>query len=389
VSVVEAILLSPRISDFFEQDGTRNKLEIVDSGICGGAIGDLLQFIRCEPVSISASRPKSLVLLARQLENLSLAQFFQSLRFESNSSLSTSIELNAVCSDILEGIDIGSMSIADLSMIEFCRLRDIVSSEDLRLKSEDWLLNLIISLGSDYTSLLDFVHFEFLSEEGLCAFFDHYGYCDVSETVWEGFVRRLRKQEDGKLRKRRFSGSGSTLDSQIDSTIISSIPSLFCNFGTNAYRLLYRGSRDGFDSKSLHGKVDGHSHTITLIETTKGFIFGAYAVCSWHSRDKWQGDESMESFLFTLKNPHGVSARTFRMKPTKTAYVIYGSSFIVWIGYCGAIGITASSPATGHNKGFGDSASTFENDTGLDGKTLFTGDESFTVKELEIFEFAR
>jgi hypothetical protein len=44
--------------------------------------------------------------------------------------------------------------------------------------------------------------------------------------------------------------------------------------------------------------------------------------------------------------------------------------------------------ATGHNTGFGGTSSTFENDTGLTGKTFFTGDELFTVKELEILELS-
>jgi hypothetical protein len=287
------------------------------------------------------------------------------------------------------------MSKEEVSMIEFCRLRDLVSSDDLRIESEDWLLHLIISLGCDYSGLLDFVHFEFLSEEGIYDFLDHYGYCDVSENVWNSFVLRLRKEEDIDLRGRRFPGEQfplMPLMPSIDSTIISSIPSIFNAFGSKSSRLLYRGSRDGFNSRSLHEKVDGHSHTITLIETTKGFIFGGYVVCSWDSSGQWKGDASMESFIFTLKNPHGVGARTFRMRPGKKDYVMlcYQSGWLVWIGYCGAIAIQeqGTSPPTGHNGGFAHENSTFENDTGVNGKTFFTGDESFTVKELEVFELS-
>jgi hypothetical protein len=178
----------------------------------------------------------------------------------------------------------------------------------------------------------------------------------------------------------------------IDSTIISSIPSIFSSFGSKSYRLLYRGSRDGFNPRSWHEKVDGHSHTITLIETTKGFIFGGYVVCSWDSSGGWKGDSSMESFIFTLKNPHGVDARTFRMLPGRTDFVMVGylSGWLVWIGCGGAIVIQerGTSPATGHNGGFAREDSTFENDTGINGKTFFTGDESFTVKELEVFELS-
>jgi hypothetical protein len=262
----------------------------------------------------------------------------------------------------------------------------------LQIESEDWLLNRIISLGSDYTTLLDYLRMEFLSDEGLCTFFDYYGYSDVSECVWESFVRRLRKQEDAKLRERRFSKPRPMLTNQIDSTIISSIPSLFSDLNAGSYRLLYRGSRDGFNSAPLQGKVDGHGHTITLIETAKGFVFGAYVVCPWDSRKGWQGDDSLQTFLFTLKNPHNIGSRTFKMISGQKDYVLYSdgrvSPWLVWIGYGGAISISSPGEGSviGHNSGFGTPSSTFENDTGLSGPTVFTREDPFTLKELEIFE---
>jgi hypothetical protein len=273
-------------------------------------------------------------------------------------------------------------------------LCDILSSENLRLESEDWLLNTIISLGSDYVLLLNFVRMEFLSDEGLCAFFDHYGYCDVSENIWASFVRRMRNESGNEIRECRFSKLSSNLKTGLESNIITSIPSIFCDFGVNSYHLLYRGSRDGFNSKAFHCKVDGHSHTITLIETTKGYIFGAYVVCPWDSVANWKGDDTMESFLFTLKNPHNISARKFRMVPNWNNYVLHcyptESPILVWIGFCGAIAIQCdgNSRAIGNNGGFAWPYSNFVNDTGLNGATFFTGEDSFTVKELELFKLA-
>jgi hypothetical protein len=71
--------------------------------------------------------------------------------------------------------------------------------------------------------------------------------------------------------------------SSIDSVIISSIPDIFQVSGKKSYQVLYRGSRDGFRSIFLHQKVDGHSHTAMIVETTKGFIFGGYMACVWDS----------------------------------------------------------------------------------------------------------
>jgi len=51
-------------------------------------------------------------------------------------------------------------------------------------------------------------------------------------------------------------------------------------------KLLYRGSRDGFDAASFHGKCDGLGPTLTIIETTDGYFLGGYSGVSWYSSIK-------------------------------------------------------------------------------------------------------
>jgi hypothetical protein len=61
---------------------------------------------------------------------------------------------------------------------------------------------------------------------------------------------------------------------------------------------------------------------------------------------------------------------------------------MVWFGYCGCIAISpdCNVNSKSHNKGFGLDQPTYVNDTGLPGSTLFTGEQNYVVKELEIFE---
>ena len=40
--------------------------------------------------------------------------------------------------------------------------------------------------------------------------------------------------------------------------------------------LLYRKTRDGSKSEDFHKKCDNKGITITIVETTKGYIFGGY-----------------------------------------------------------------------------------------------------------------
>jgi hypothetical protein len=262
-------------------------------------------------VKIVGSFRRSLILLSRHLENSALERLFFNLRFEMVSSeffihpFYSSDQTESNATDI--SCNLCSISTEDLSLLDIETLRGILSSESLRIESEDWLLKQLLKLGHDYSMLFEFVRFEFLSNESISLFVDHFEYYELSETIWHGIVRRLKKDEDRTMKSLRFCDSMQSVSnsiSRLDSIIISSIPSIFNEFGSKTYRLLYRGSRDGFDSVHFHAKVDGHSNTVTIIETTKGFIFGGYMKCGWDSSNSWKTDDSQTSFLFTSKIPH-------------------------------------------------------------------------------------
>jgi hypothetical protein len=53
-----------------------------------------------------------------------------------------------------------------------------------------------------------------------------------------------------------------------------------------------------------------------VILDTKGNIFGGFTPLEWESHTSmfWKADESQKSFLYTLKNPHIISARRFVLK---------------------------------------------------------------------------
>jgi hypothetical protein len=57
----------------------------------------------------------------------------------------------------------------------------------------------------------------------------------------------------------------------------------FNEFAGKSSALLYRGSRDGFTRSAFHGKCEKHSNTVTIIETTKGYIFGGFTPLVWDS----------------------------------------------------------------------------------------------------------
>jgi hypothetical protein len=187
------------------------------------------------------------------------------------------------------------------------------------------------------------------------------------------------------------------LPSPLDSLIISSLPPPLAEFRGKRFVLLCRGSRDGFGVQDFHGRCDRRASTLTLILDTGGNVFGGFTPLQWESR-VWNGkhddannlnkrDDSLKSFIFTLKNPHNRPARKFALKAEKKQCAIncwslrgpalgYGPPDLSIAGNCNA-------NTDGDTKGFGQ---TYTNDTGLDGKTLFTGSVKFTVREIEVFE---
>jgi hypothetical protein len=170
-------------------------------------------------------------------------------------------------------------------------------------------------------------------------------------------------------------------------------PPLFEELGGKPFVLLWRGSRDGFGARGFHGRCDGRAKTLTLILDTGGNVFGGFTPLEWESRvwnadgdARWTCDDSLTSFIFTLKNPHNIPARKFALKAEKKQHAIWCSSS------CGPYfpgGIAVLDHCNANTDSFTSHFGVvYTNDTGLDGATFFTGSRNFKVREIEVFEVA-
>jgi hypothetical protein len=182
----------------------------------------------------------------------------------------------------------------------------------------------------------------------------------------------------------------------LPSVILPEIPPLFAGFATKRFRLLWRGSHDGFHKRAFHARCDGHGNTLLIIRDRGDNIFGAYTPVVWESRT-WNGadglennclkaDDSGESFLYTIKNPHSFPPRKFPLRADKKLFAVGACLSGPFFGYAPP-DLSVAGNATGELKsythGFG---TTYTNDSGMDGRTFFTGSRYFTVHEIEMFE---
>jgi hypothetical protein len=134
---------------------------------------------------------------------------------------------------------------------------------------------------------------------------------------------------------------------------------------------------NGFSNSSFHQKCDGHGNTITIIETPQHFIFGGFSPSVWHSNNAYIPDASGQSFVFSLTNPHNRDPMRFPLSNKSPA--LYGSSGFGPV-FGGAHDIYVGSSNNSTSLG-----GSYVNDTGIDGKQVFTGEYSFTLKEIEVF----
>lgn len=149
-------------------------------------------------------------------------------------------------------------------------------------------------------------------------------------------------------------------------------------------KLLYRGSRDGFGSSDFHSKCDGHSNTITMIETTKGYVFGGYTSVSWSSKEVYFSDSN--AFLFSLVNKFN---HPFLCKVLDEAYSIdcssdYGPDYGPDFGESD-IHITNNSNISNDSSGIFRSYSK-PADLNAPNGIYFTDEKNFQVKEIEVFQ---
>ena len=107
-----------------------------------------------------------------------------------------------------------------------------------------------------------------------------------------------------------------------------------CEFDSRTtFRLIYRGSLDGFEPNEFHSKCDNIPNTITIIKSENGNIFGGYTTQTWNSvtdlDDLDDGDNKTDenAFIFSFLNKHNKPIK-IKIKESAKKNAIYCSKFL-------------------------------------------------------------
>jgi hypothetical protein len=279
-------------------------------------------------------------------------------------------------------------TISDCEQLSYSLLQQIVSHPRLVVRSEDSLFDLISDHFSrdilflnllefaNFTATQQFLRFEYLSVECMISAigFLSDSFESITTGMWRALANRLALAvPPTPVRSRPF-----------DSQIISELPLNFPTLPGDTFRLLYRGSRDGFCANDFHRFCDGHSDTLCVILSDNGSIFGGYTSVAWKSVREMQivdRNQAVESFLFTIQNPHGLSPRIFALKEEhKECAVLRVSTFGPCFG--NDLFINYACDLSGAN--WSEVGSYYTSDS--DVTNVLTGDRMFAVREIEVFE---
>jgi hypothetical protein len=390
VGLAKALFLSSEVHQSIQCDASRGSFEMNTTEATAADFDRFLTFVGESSIS-SLDLESGLPLLSfcRLLGNDSLALVLLTLlhpiasidlRWSTVPDETISRVIGICAADVDLMIDLcaslfHSYSAEELRVLDRRLLNRILESRFLTLRSEDSLLRLVLDLGDDFCELLNFVEISFLSESGISDFVDGMSFSNVTPFVWAKVCDRLKCLPRPTLSPHRFRVP-------CESRIFPALPSVLNQFRDQRWELLYRGSRDGFRLSNFHGKCDGHSNTVTMIETTTECIFGGFTPIGWDSSNSWKEDSAKQSFLFRIKDHRNSEPHAFPLSSSSYAICCnssYGPTF-----------------GTGHNIHVADSChqnkssytnlgKNYVNDTGLDGTQVFTGEQYFTVREIEVF----
>jgi hypothetical protein len=398
-TVQEAVLLSPAISERLKLNPGDFTFTIKDDRINSSDFVGFLKFFRSRVWrAISQSEALSFLSIAGLLGNDEMSFAMIELSSEvveksdlNNDSISPEgIGLKLINIDARDCASVFYRYSSDsLRRLSKALLHEVLSSPFLELESEDSFLQTLLDLGSDYQEFWDYIEVGYLTENGISLFLDALPFENLNESIWRKIVERLRglRDDDMGLRRYRARSDAATVKARpgvLDSTIGDIDPTILRDVGAKSWELLYRGSIDGFMANDFHRKCDGQSHTLMVIETTKGFIFGGYTPVQWDSSNSPKPDPSKRSFLFTMKNPHSIAARKFSLYNAKLA--IYCSSRFGPILGGNGPDVRISNGCNKNTDSCTKLGSAYVNDTGIDGKEVFAGEPNFVVKEIEVFK---
>jgi hypothetical protein len=415
-TLAEAVLISPKVYELLQIDPTIRTFTICSVDESEAVDSSSFQtFLDCvhlrEFFDLSRSNELTFLTICRLLGNERLSFLFlaslnsisragsatTSTSSSTSNSTSTSSSEVSISGEVLVNLISSSQATIDYCASQFYRysvdeirqldkhtLHLLLQSRSLRVSSEDDFLGFLNELGPDYCEFWCYIEPIFLTSEGISLFGNSLPFDYVNESIWQKVFVRIANKPDESIRKHCFASPVPSVQ-RFESNIVETIPSIFKDFDTKSWRLLYRGTRDGFGTANFHSKCDQQSNTVTIILTTGGYIFGGFTPLAWDSSGTYRADSTGKSFLFSLKNPRNTEPKIFPLSTASRA-IYCNASYVPTFG--GGHDVYVAPNCDQNTSNYTNFGSDYKNDTGINGQQVFTGGYKFQVREIEVFSIS-
>jgi len=143
-------------------------------------------------------------------------------------------------------------------------------------------------------------------------------------------------------------------------------------------KLLFRASKNGFKAAAFHTKCDNQGPTVTIVQSTKGNVFGGYSSISWSGTTANYVTDN-NSFIFLVRSSRKIKAKYKCKTPGYAVYhnSVYGPVFGGGFDFCLYDNCNAV------NSSYANAGHTYDCQSD---QTLLAGEYNFTVKEYEVFK---
>jgi hypothetical protein len=273
-TIAEAALISPTIHQRLRFCLEIRTFRIDDDKLTSKTFSRFLDFVHSRLVTdFSREEQISFLSICGLLGNIRLTfLLLESLHGMSEDKKSAVMDFGDIDANVCSS-EFSDYSVAVIRWIDKGMLHEFLSSPELKLENEDAFLKILISLGTEYFEFWEYVEVKHLTDDGITLFIEHLPFDELTESIWQRITDRLRCSKSTDLNRERCRDD---VVVGFESLILKDYPKILSDFSNKVWKLLYRGSRDGFGASKFHEKCDNESNTLTLIETTKGFIFGGF-----------------------------------------------------------------------------------------------------------------
>jgi len=143
-------------------------------------------------------------------------------------------------------------------------------------------------------------------------------------------------------------------------------------------KLLYQGTKDGFNAIAFHSKCDKKGPTVSVIMSNYGKIFGGFTYENWESSN---GVYANDPKAFTFSLSHKVKCA---LKDLSNQYTIYKHRSLLST-FGGGNDFYIANECTKLDSCYANGNNSYQTPTETDPKTFYAGAYKFSITEIEVY----